>query len=297
MTKDLKIKAGVVGWPISHSLSPRLHGYWLDKYDIPGEYLPYAVKPEALGEFLKSLAKKQITGLNLTVPHKEIVLPFLDEIDEVAQRIGAVNVITVQKDGRLFGRNTDGIGFLTNLKTSAPTWSSSRSSSRSFSRSSSRSSCGAAAVIIGAGGAARAAIVSLLDDGISEIRLINRTRARAEDLAEIYNDPRITVCDWQDRSKYISGAALLVNTTSLGMKGQPPLDIDLSELPLAAVVYDIVYNPLETPLLKQAKLRGNFHVDGLGMLLYQAAPAFQDWFGRTPEVDQGLRHYILEALR
>ncbi|PCJ32457.1 MAG: shikimate dehydrogenase [Alphaproteobacteria bacterium] len=284
MKKDSKIKAGVVGWPISHSLSPRLHGYWLDKYDIPGEYLPYAVKPEALGEFLKSLAKKQITGLNLTVPHKEIVRPFLDEIDEVAQRIGAVNVITVQKDGRLFGRNTDGIGFLTNLKTSVPTWSSSGSSN------------GAVAVIIGAGGAARAAIVSLLDDGISEIRLINRTRDRAEKLAEIYNDPRITVCDWQDRSKYISGAALLVNTTSLGMKGQPPLDIDLSELPLTAVVYDIVYNPLETPLLKQAKLRGNPYVDGLGMLLYQAAPAFQGWFGRAPEVDQNLRHYILEAL-
>ncbi|VAX08698.1 Shikimate 5-dehydrogenase I alpha [hydrothermal vent metagenome] len=281
MKKDLKIKAGVVGWPVSHSLSPRLHGYWLDKYNIPGEYLPYAVKPEALGEFLKSLAKKEITGLNLTVPHKEIALPFLDEIDEVAQRIGAVNVITVQKDGRLFGRNTDGIGFLTNLKTSVPTWSSN----------------GAAAVIIGAGGAARAAIVSLLDDGISEIRLINRTRGRAEKLAEIYNDPRIRVCDWQDRSKNMGGATLLVNTTSLGMKGQPPLDIDLSELPLMAVVYDIVYNPLETPLLKQAKMRGNPYVDGLGMLLYQAAPAFQAWFGRTPEVEPGLRYYILEALR
>ncbi len=280
MTKDLKIKAGVVGWPVSHSLSPRLHGYWLDKYNIVGEYLPYAVKPEALGEFLNSLAKKEITGLNLTVPHKEIALPFLDEIDEVARKIGAVNVITVQKDGRLFGRNTDGIGFLTNLKTSAPIWSSN----------------GAVAVIIGAGGAARAAIVSLLDDGISEIRLINRTRDRAEKLAEIYNDPRITVCDWQDRSKNMAEAALLVNTTSLGMKGQPPLDIDLSELPLTAVVYDIVYNPLETPLLKQAKLRGNPYVDGLGMLLYQAAPAFQGWFGRVPEVDQDLRHYILEAL-
>ncbi|MCF6215213.1 MAG: shikimate dehydrogenase [Emcibacter sp.] len=280
MIKEVTIKTGVVGWPISHSLSPRLHGYWLDKYDIPGEYLPYAVKPQALGEFLKSLVKKQITGLNLTVPHKEIALEFLDETDEVARRIGAVNVITVQKDGRLFGRNTDGIGFLTNLKTSAPTWSPN----------------GAAAVIIGAGGAARAAIVSLLDDGISEIRLINRTRRRAEDLAEIYNDPRITVRDWQDRSKYISGAALLVNTTSLGMKGQPPLDIDLSELPLAAVVYDIVYNPLETSLLKQAKLRGNPYVDGLGMLLYQAVPAFQSWFGRMPEVDPGLRHYILEGL-
>jgi len=278
--KNVKIKTGVVGWPISHSLSPRLHGYWLDKYNISGEYLAYAVKPEALGDFLKSLPEKKIIGVNLTVPHKEIVLPFLDEIDEVARRIGAVNTIIVQKDGRLFGRNTDGYGFLTNLKAYAATWSSQAGP----------------AVIIGAGGAARAAIVSLLDDGISEIRLINRTRARAEKLAEIYHDPRIIVCDWQDRSKILRDSALLVNTTSLGMKGQPPLDIDLSELPGTAVVYDIVYNPLETALLKQARLRGNICVDGLGMLLYQAAPAFQSWFGQAVDVDQKLRQYIIGGL-
>jgi len=278
--KGRKVKTGVVGWPIRHSLSPRLHGYWLRQYGIAAEYLAFEVRPEDLGPFLKTLAEKNIIGLNLTVPHKEIVLPFLDEVDEIAQKIGAVNVITVQKDGRLFGTNTDGYGFLTNLKINAPQWTAEDGP----------------AVIIGAGGAARAAIVALLDAGISEIRLINRTRQRAESLAEIYDDPRIIVGDWQDRSDQLSGAALLVNTSVLGMLGRPPLAIDLSELPVSAVVYDIVYNPLETGLLKQAKLRGNPYVDGLGMLLYQAVPAFRSWFGQEVSVDQKLRHYVRKGL-
>ena len=277
MTKILK--TGVVGWPISHSLSPRLHSFWLQKYDIGGEYQAYPVKPEDLGAFLKTLPEQNIIGLNLTVPHKEIVFPFLDEVDETAKKIGAVNTVIV-KQGRLYGTNTDGYGFLTNLKENAPGWSAKDGP----------------VVIIGAGGAARAAIVSLLDDGVPEIRLINRTRARADKLSEIYNDPRIIVCDWQERAKNLSGAALLVNTTTLGMTGQPPLDIDLSELPPSAVVYDIVYNPLETELLKQASERGNEYVDGLGMLLYQAAPAFQAWFGQMPEVDITLRHHVLRKL-
>ncbi len=269
---------GVVGWPVSHSLSPRLHGYWLRKYNIDGDYRAFEVKPEGLGGFLKTMPEKNIIGLNLTVPHKETVFPYLDEVDEVARRIGAVNVITV-RNGKLYGSNTDGFGFLANLKNNAPAWSAQNGP----------------AVVIGAGGAARAIIVSLLDDGISEIRLINRTRKRADRLAENYDDPRVTVCDWQDRADKLSGAGLLVNTTSLGMTGQPPLDINLPNLPEMAVVYDIVYSPLETALLKQARVRGNICVDGLGMLLYQAAPAFRAWFGQEVSVDQGLRQYVLSG--
>ncbi|MBL4612751.1 MAG: shikimate dehydrogenase [Emcibacter sp.] len=279
MIKTRPIKAGVVGWPISHSLSPRLHSYWLQKYNLDGEYLAYEVKPEELGDFIKSLPKKNITGLNLTVPHKEIVFPFLDDVDDVARKIGAVNTIIV-RDGRLYGTNTDGYGFLTNLMENAPEWSAESGP----------------AVIIGAGGAARAAIVSLLEAGVPEIRLINRTKSRAEKLGDIYEDSRLKICDWQDRSKSLSDAALLVNTTTLGMKGQPALDIDLTALPVSAVVYDIVYNPLETDLLKQAASRGNHCVDGLGMLLYQAAPAFQAWFGKQPTVDPSLRDHVLAGL-
>jgi len=273
------VKAGVVGWPIGHSLSPRLHGYWLEKHHIAGQYLAYEVKPDDLGDFVKNLPKNNIAGVNLTVPHKETIFPFLDEVDELARKIGAVNMLSV-RDGRLCGTNTDGYGFLTNLKQHAPDWSADRGP----------------VVMIGAGGAARAAIVSLLQAGAPEIRLINRTRSRAEKLAGIYQDPRIRVADWQDRAQCLSGAALLVNVTTLGMSNQPALDIDLSRLPPAAVVYDIVYNPLETALLKEARLRGNQCVDGLGMLLHQAAPAFQAWFGPRPDVDRALREYMLEGL-
>ncbi len=280
MTKSNNRKtAGVAGWPVSHSLSPRLYEYWLRKYNIDGDYQAFEVKPEDLGDFLKTLSEKNIIGLNLTVPHKETIFPCLDEVDEIARRIGAVNMVTVRA-GKLSGTNTDGFGFLANLKNSAPAWSAGHGP----------------AVIIGAGGAARAIIVSLLDDGIPEIRLINRTRERADRLAEKYDDPRIKVYDWQDRSEKISGAGLLVNSTTLGMTGQPPLDLDLSRLPKSAVVYDIVYSPLETTMLKQAKKRGNVCVDGLGMLLYQATPAFQVWFGQKVSVDQGLRQYVLSGL-
>jgi len=279
MTNTPTIKAGVVGWPISHSLSPRLHGYWLKKHHIDGTYDPYAVKPEDLGSFIKTLTEKNITGLNLTVPHKEIILPFLDHMDDIAQKIGAVNMIT-RHIGRLSGTNTDGYGFLTNLTEMAPNWLATEGP----------------AMILGAGGAARAAMVSLLDVGVPEIKLVNRTRSRAENLAEIYGDLPITVCDWQDLSKNVSGVSLLVNTTVLGMTGQPPLDIDLSELSSSSVVYDIVYNPLETDLLKAAKENGNIAVDGLGMLLHQAVPAFESWYGQRPEVDPALREYMIAGL-
>ena len=283
-TANRIIKAGVAGWPVGHTLSPRLHRYWLKKYHINGEYNACEVSPEKLADFIKSLKEQNIkeqniAGLNLTVPHKEKIFPYLDEIDDMARKIGAVNTIIINKN-RLYGRNTDGYGFLANLKAKAPDWSGDNGP----------------AVVIGAGGAARAVIVSLLEQGVPEIRLINRTRARAERLAEIYRDKAIMVCDWQERSQKLSDAALLVNTTILGMKGQAPLDIDLSRLPLGAVVYDIVYTPLETDLLKQARGRGNPCVDGLGMLLYQAVPAFQAWFGQEVTVDEKLRHYIISGM-
>lgn len=277
--KDQKLIAGVVGCPVSHSLSPDLHNYWLKKHNINGQYDAYDIKPEKLAEFIKTMGEKNMIGLNLTVPHKETIFPFLDDIDKNARKIGAVNTI-VCRQGRLYGSNTDNYGFLANLKAKAPEW---------------RGNTGPV-VIIGAGGAARAVIVSLLNEGVKEIRLVNRTRARAEKLKQLYQNPALRVCDWQKRSHSLSGAALLVNTTLLGMTGQPSLDMDLTGLPEGAIVYDIVYNPLETPLLKQARARGNPGVDGLGMLLYQAVPAFQAWFGQKVIVDEELRHYMIARL-
>ncbi|NOZ43345.1 MAG: shikimate dehydrogenase [Alphaproteobacteria bacterium] len=283
--KNLKppvLIAGVVGWPIDHSLSPRLHQYWLKKYGINGEYQAYKVKPENLAGFLTTLSQKNIIGLNLTVPHKESVFPFLDAIDEAARKIGAVNMISVRGD-KLYGSNSDGYGFMANLQEKAPHWSAGQGP----------------VVILGAGGAARAVTVSLLAHGVPAIRLLNRSRPRAEKLAEklaeIYPDTAIKVCDWQHRSQELSAASLLVNTTLLGMTGQPPLAIALTGLPREAVVYDIVYNPLETALLKQARVQGNCAIDGLGMLLHQAVPAFQAWFGRRVRVTEELRDYMISG--
>ncbi len=284
LNDDVKIKAGVVGWPIGHSLSPRLHTYWLKKHDISASYEAFAIRPEDLGDFLKNAQQQNIIGLNLTVPHKEIAFPYLAHVDDLAQKIGAVNTVMI-KDGEYSGTNTDAYGFLANLKENAPAWTAKNGP----------------VVIIGAGGAGRAAIVSLLDDGVDHICLINRTKTRAEklvaELSNYYPAKKLFVADWENRSDVLSGAALLVNTTTLGMKGQRELDISLGKLPEKAVVYDIVYNPLETLLLAQAKMRGNAVVDGLGMLLYQAAPAFEKWFGQKVEVDQNLRDHVLEGLR
>lgn len=276
-------KAGVVGWPIGHSLSPRLHVYWLKQQGIMGDYQAYEVPPEGLEKFIHSLGEENITGVNLTVPHKEIVFPFLDEIDDVARKIGAVNVVTAT-GGKLRGTNTDGYGFYTNLVEIAPHWVPSQ----------------APVAIIGAGGAARAAIVSLLDAGVPEIRIFNRTRTRAENLIKLYADfyepDRLVVGNWVDRSEKLGDCSLVVNTTTLGMKGQLPLEVNLDSLPKTAVVYDIVYNPLETALLRAARERGNVTVDGLGMLLHQATPAFEAWFGRTVTVDKALRDHVLQGL-
>ena len=270
--------AGVMGWPVAHSRSPRLHGFWLDRYGIDGAYVPLGVRPEKLRDALRALPALGFRGTNLTLPHKEAALGVLDEVDEQARRIGAVNTIAVGEEGRLRGWNTDAFGFLEHLKAAAPSWQS-----------------GGPAVVLGAGGSARAVCAALIDSGVPTIRLVNRTMARAETVAEAIGGA-IEPVAWERRSEALAGASLLVNTTVLGMSGQEALAIDLAPLPQAAVVYDIVYVPLETPLLRDAAARGNPTVDGLGMLLHQARPGFAAWFGVEPAVDADLRGFMLGDL-
>ena len=272
-----KLKAAVVGWPVAHSRSPALHGYWLKTYGIDGSYERVPVKPEDLETFLRGLAASGYAGVNLTVPHKEAALKLVDEISPEGQRIGAVNTIFVEK-GRLKATNTDGYGFITSLKAGAPKFNP----------------AAGPAVVLGAGGAARAICIALQDAGVPDIVLINRTADRAGALAKALGG-KITVASWNDRTTALKAANLLVHTTTLGMTGQDPLDIDLKHLPPEATVNDIVYVPLETPLLAAARARGNTVVDGLGMLLYQAQPGFEGWFGKRPEVTPELRKAVLAA--
>ena len=267
--------AGVLGWPIDHSRSPRLHGYWLDQHRIDGAYIPLGVPPDRFEEVLRALGAAGFRGVNVTVPHKEAAYAACDTRDTDAQRMGAVNTISFAKDGAIHGSNTDAFGFIENIRQCAD-WP------------------GGDVVVLGAGGAARAVCVALIDAGATEIRLANRTQARAERLATDLDGP-ITVYPWESRHDAQSGASLLVNTTTLGMQGQPPLDLDLGTLPVEAVVNDIVYAPLETPLLAAARARGNPVVDGLGMLLHQARPGFEAWFGVSPEVTDGLRRFVLDS--
>ena len=268
--------AGVMGWPVAHSLSPRLHGYWLRHYGIDGAYVPLPVRPERLGSALRALPDLGFAGCNLTVPHKEAALGALDEVAEDARRIGAVNTIVVRADGNLYGWNTDIEGFAQSLIAALPEWSI----------------AGKHAVVLGAGGAARAVVAAVQNLGAEEVVILNRTRERAETLATDLGGA-IRLLSWERRSEALSQAALLINTTTLGMLGKPPLSIDLAPLPTDAVVADIVYAPLETPLLAEARRRGHGVVDGLGMLLYQAVPGFEAWFGRRPEVTPALRDFVL----
>jgi len=268
--------AGVFGWPIGHSRSPRLHGFWLAEHGIDGAYLPFAVKPENLAGALRALPLLGLRGVNLTLPHKEAALALVDRVTPEARRIGAVNTILVGEGGELEGSNTDGYGFIEHLRASQPRW---------------RPAAGPA-VLVGAGGAARAIAVALLDAGVTELRIVNRSRPRALALAAAL-DARAQAVNWSDRVGALAGAMLLVNSTSLGMTGQPALDLDLTRLPAAAVVDDIVYVPLETPLLAAARARGNPVVDGIGMLLHQARPGFTAWFGIAPAVTPALRDWVL----
>ena len=271
--------AGVFGWPITHSRSPRLHGYWLAKYGIDGAYLPFATHPNNLEAAIRALPSLGFRGANVTLPHKETALSFVDEATARAQRIGAVNTIVIGENGLIHGDNTDGFGFLAHLKASVPQWRAGHGD----------------AVVLGAGGAARAIVVALLDAGAPRVVVTNRTERRADDLArDIGGD--IEVVAWSDRGTALKSAGLLVNTTQLGQAGQPPLKIDLKHLPKEAVVDDIVYVPMETALLAAAKARGNRIVDGLGMLLHQARPGFAAWFGVEPEVTPELRAFVLQDI-
>ena len=270
--------AGVFGWPVDHSRSPRLHGYWLREFGIDGAYIPFATHPTKLEQAIRALPALGFRGGNVTLPHKERALSCVDQATELARRIGAVNTLIVREDGSILGDNSDGYGFTANLAQFQPDW---------------RGAAGPA-IVLGAGGAARAIVVALLDAGAPEIRLVNRTTRRAEEIAEAVGGP-VKVLPWDAREAALKGAALLVNSTNLGQAGQAPLDLDLRNLPKEAIVYDIVYVPLMTELLKAAQARGNKIVDGIGMLLHQARPGFKAWFGQDPQVTPELRAFVLEG--
>lgn len=279
--------AGVAGWPVAHSRSPRLHNYWLARHGIDGAYLPFAIPPDKLKEALQALPVLGIAGMNLTLPHKQQAMALLDEIDDEARQIGAVNTIWVDENQRLLGTNTDAYGFWQALVSTYPGW---------------RADTGPA-VVVGAGGAARAVIVALRTAGVPEIRLVNRTGARAEELIATLggsrSEPgarRLVQKSWEDREAALRDASLIVNTTNLGMSGQMPLPLTLDNAPAHALVYDIVYVPLETPLLQAARARGLATLDGLGMLLHQARAGFSRWFGVEPTVDDALRQHVLADL-
>jgi len=268
--------AAVVGSPVAHSRSPALHRYWLRKYGIQGYYVPIDIAAADLAEAVASLPKLGFVGVNVTIPHKERILEFADLVTDRAALMGAANTIIFRKDGKVHADNTDGYGFIENLRQGAPDWDP---------------KAGPAAVI-GAGGAARAVVASLLDAGAPEIRISNRTRGRADALRAEFG-ARLQVYDWVGAGNAIDGALTVVNASSLGMTGKSPFRVPLDGLSPKAVVTDLVYTPLETPLLEQARKTGCCTVDGLGMLLYQAVPAFERWFGLRPEVDEGLRSAVL----
>jgi shikimate dehydrogenase len=266
------VLAGVIGSPIAHSKSPQIHRHWLKCYGVTGDYIPMEVSAADLPEVLSALPKAGFVGVNITIPHKEIVLNIADIVTDRAALIGAANTLIFRKDGKIHADNTDGYGFLENLKLGAPSWNPTTGP----------------ATVLGAGGAARAVISSLLDAGVSEILLANRTKTRAEKLAEDFGK-KVTVVDWVQAGNIIEEAALLVNTTSLGMHGKQDMRVPLDGLQKETVVTDLVYAPLRTNLLATAEAAGCVTVDGLGMLLHQAVPAFERWFGIRPTVDSATR--------
>jgi shikimate dehydrogenase len=274
-TPDRFLLAGVMGWPVMHSRSPMLHTYLMKQHGLAGTYVPLAIKPDDLAAALRGLAPLGFSGCNITIPHKEQALRIVEHVDDVARRIGAVSCISVRSDGTLAATNNDAFGFVQNILQQQPAW---------------RAEAGPI-VVIGAGGGARAVVYSLAERGAREVRVVNRTRARANALAREFGPPVASV-EWADRSRALSDAAMLVNTTSQGMAGQAPLDLSLDALPTQALVSDIVYVPLETPLLAAARQRGNPTVDGLGMLLHQVRPAWQAWFGIDPQITPDLRAHV-----
>lgn len=281
---DKNMPACVIGWPVAHSKSPLIHTAWMQHYGIAGRYGALAIAPDQLVAFFKALPESGMKGCNVTVPHKEETLNYMHTLDACALKAGAVNTVLVGADGTLEGRNTDVAGFTANLESAGRAWKKRKP-----------------ALIVGAGGAARAVIVALNEAGCEAIKITNRTLDRARDLiADMKSRDTgvpLELVAWQDREDAANDVGLLVNTTTQGMTGQAPLDFNLKSLKEEALVTDLVYTPLITPLLAEARRRSHRIVDGLGMLLYQAAPAFEAWFGVMPDVTQALRDKVIEALR
>lgn len=270
--------AGVIGHPIAHSRSPALHGYWLKRYGIKGHYIPIDVAPADLPDALAMLPRLGFVGLNVTIPHKEAVLKLADVVTDRAALIGAANTLIFRKDGKVHADNTDGLGFIANLRQNAPAWNP----------------AAGPAVVLGAGGAARAVIAALIDAGTPEIRLANRTRPRADALRSDFG-AKVQVSEWVQASNLLEGAATVINTTALGMVGKPDLAVPLHGISRTALVTDLVYTPLKTRFLIDAEALGCTVVDGLGMLLHQAVPGFERWFGKRPVVDDATRQAVLGA--
>jgi shikimate dehydrogenase len=274
------VLAGVMGWPIAQSRSPILHNYWIEKYKLNGRYVPLAVRPERLADAIGGLPALGFRGCNLTMPHKQYAMTMVDSLTDTARRIGAVNCIVVGDDGKLSGTNNDGNGYVLSVQEVAPQW---------------KPSDGPIA-ILGAGGAARAIIVAMLEHDAGEIRLINRTFEKAERLAKDMG-PQVKPVAWEKRNYAIADVVLLANATNQGMTGNPPLDISLDKLSKRTLVSDLIYVPPETPFLAAAKARGNVTINGLGMLLHQARPAFKAWFGVMPEITPEQRAAIMATFK
>ena len=277
---DRFLLAGVMGWPVMHSRSPLLHNFWFKQHGLAGTYVPLAIEPRGLAAALRALHPLGFAGVNLTIPHKQHAMTLVDEVDMVAVRIGAISCVVVRPDGTLFGSNNDCYGFIHNLKQEQPGWQADAGP----------------IVVLGAGGGARAVCYGLLQEGAREIRLVNRTLARARGIAAEFGDV-IEALSWEERHDALEGAAMVVNATSQGMSGQPALDIRLDKLPRGALAADIIYVTLETPFLAAARVRGNRTVNGLGMLLHQGRPAWKAWFGIDTQVTSELRALLEQSLR
>jgi len=276
---DRFLLAGVMGWPVMHSRSPMMHNYWFKQHGLAGTYVPLAIPPERLAGALRGLHPLGFAGCNVTIPHKQQAMKIVDEVDTLATAIGAISCVVVRSDGSLAGTNNDCYGFIQSVKAEQPGW---------------RADAGPI-VVIGAGGGSRAVCYGLAREGAKEIRLVNRTLVRAQEIAVQFGSP-IKALPWEQRHDALEGAAMVVNTTSMGMVGQPALDIRLDKLGKSALAADIVYIPLETPFLAAARKRGNRTMNGLGMLLNQGRPAWKAWFGIEPEVTPELRAMVEKTI-
>ncbi len=276
---DRFLLAGVMGWPVLHSRSPLMHNYWMEQQGVAGTYVFLEIRPGTLEAALRGLHPLRFSGVNLTIPHKLDAMSIVDEVDDVARKIGAISCVAVREDGTLFGTNNDWLGFLGNLKQTYPEW---------------RADAGPVAVV-GAGGGGRAVVYAMLSEGVKELRLVNRTRARAEKLAADLGGP-ITVYPWEERHDVLDGVTTVVNVTSQGMVGQAALDLKLDKLPASALAADIIYTPLETPFLAAARERQNRTINGLGMLIHQGRPAWKLWFGIEPTVTDELRRIMERSI-